>query len=263
MSTSLHVADHHLPTPCEEPGNPRGLLGVLGGMGPLATVDFMHKLLQSTAARSDQEHVPVLISSIPQIPDRTRAFCGEGSSPLSAMVACALRLKAAGVGLIVIPCNTAHLWFDDLHERVGVPMLHIVDSAIEGAVEQTAAGARIGLLATDATLASGLYVNRRAAGATSVQWLLPTAQEMLSLVMPGILAVKAGELASGRTLLLDAARALQKRGAAALVLGCTEIPVVLNDSNSPLPTIDATAALAKRAAQWSSTWRCAGRESAQ
>lgn len=230
-----------------------GLIGVLGGMGPLATVDFMQKLLLATPAHSDQEHVPALISSIPQIPDRTEAFRGEGASPLAAIVECGMRLKLAGAGLIVMPCNTAHLWFDDVRERVGVPMLHIVDAAIEQAMKLAGTNARLGLLATDATLASGLYINRKVqpAGSSAVQWLLPTAQEMLDLVMPGIAAVKAGQLGSGQALLLGAANALHQRGATALVMGCTEIPIVINDGNAPLPTVDATAALAQRAVGWS------------
>lgn len=230
-----------------------GLIGVLGGMGPLATIDFMQKLLLATPAHSDQEHVPALISSIPQIPDRTEAFRGAGTSPLAAIVECGMRLKLAGVGLIVMPCNTAHLWFDDVRERVGVPMLHIVDAAIEEAMKSVGPTARLGLLATDATLASGLYINRKAqpAGSSAVQWLLPTAQEMIDLVMPGIAAVKAGHLGAGQALLLGAANALHQRGATALVMGCTEIPIVLNDGNTPLLTVDATAALAERAVHWS------------
>lgn len=230
-----------------------GLVGVLGGMGPLATVDFMHKLLKATPANSDQEHVPTFVSSIPQIPDRTEAFRGEGLSPVGAIVECAIRLKQAGVGLIVMPCNTAHLWFDEIQSRVGVPMLHIVDAAIENALEHSGDRVHIGLLATDATLASGLYINRKPASMSGidVQWLLPTAMEMLELVMPGIAAVKAGDIDAGRALLLEAARALSQRGANTLVLGCTEIPIVLDDSNSQVPTVDATSALALRAVKWS------------
>src|SRR5690606_23936695 len=97
-------------TPGFGPGPLRGLIGVLGGMGPLATVDFMQKLVAATPASRDQEHVPALISAIPQIPDRTRAFQGHGASPLPAMLACARRLEAAGAGVIVMPCNTAHIW---------------------------------------------------------------------------------------------------------------------------------------------------------
>lgn len=229
------------------------VVGVLGGMGPLASLDFMHKMLAATPAVRDQEHVPVVLSSIPQVPDRTEAFRGEGDSPLAAMLASGRRLRDAGAGLIVMPCNTAHLWFDELQAGLGLPMLHLVDAALEDAVASAGAGARIGLLATDATLASGLYLNRPAS--QQVQWLLPTACEMLDWVMPGIQAVKAGHLNEASELLLRAAAALQRRGAAALVLGCTEIPLVLTTGNAPVPVVDATAALARRAVSWSLSQR--------
>ncbi|WP_349743272.1 aspartate/glutamate racemase family protein [Roseateles cavernae] len=229
------------------------VVGVLGGMGPLASLDFMHKMLAATPAARDQEHVPVVLSSIPQVPDRTEAFRGEGDSPLAAMLASGRRLRDAGAGLVVMPCNTAHLWFDELQAALGLPMLHLVDAALEDAVASAGLSARIGLLATDATLASGLYLNRPAS--QQVQWLLPTASEMLDWVMPGIQAVKAGRLDEAYALLLRAAAALQRRGASALVLGCTEIPLVLTPANAPVPVIDATAALARRAVSWSLSQR--------
>jgi aspartate racemase len=228
-----------------------GLIGVLGGMGPLATVDFMQKLARATPARIDQDHVPALVSSIPQIPDRTEAFRGKGPSPLEALVECAVRLEAAGVGMIVMPCNTAHLWFDDIRQRVGTPMLHIVDAAIQDALQRCGSHARIGLLATEATTASGLYVDRRPPGREAPKWVLPTDEEMAELVMPGIAEVKAGRLQSGRLLLENAASALRRRGAEALVLGCTEIPIVIDDDIAQLPTVDATDSLARRAVRWS------------
>ena len=195
-----------------------------------------------------------MVSSIPQVPDRTEAFRGAGASPLAAMIASGRRLADAGAGLVVMPCNTAHLWFDELQRELGLPMLHLVDAAIEDAAATTTGAPRVGLLATDATLASGLYMNRRA---SPVHWLLPTASEMLELVMPGISFVKGGELQRARELLHAAAQRLHQRGAHALVLGCTEIPLVLDAGNSPLPVIDATASLARRAVAWSLQQRAA------
>lgn len=230
-----------------------GLIGVLGGMGPLATVDFMQKVLLATPSISDQDHVPMVVSSIPQIPDRTAAFRGDGQSPLRAMVASGQRLARAGAGLIVVPCNTAHLWFAELQTAIGLPMLHLVDAALEDAVGMAGEGATVGLLCTDATLASGLYVNRTQYLKTTsgVQWALPTASEMLEWVMPGIEAVKSGQLDKGTACLTAAAQALVRRGAQVLVLGCTEIPLVLDSSNAPVPVVDATASLARRTVAWS------------
>lgn len=231
------------------------VLGILGGMGPLATVDFMSKVIAHTPAKQDQDHVPMVISSIPQVPDRTLAFRGEGDSPFDAMLKSAKRLVAAGVDSIVITCNTAHLWFDQIQSAINLPMIHIVDAALEKAIEQVGINPVLGLLATDATLASGLYINREVRNSNGervqVRWLLPTAVEMNEFVMPGILAVKAGNISEGQKLLAHAGNCLKLRGASALVLGCTEIPIVLTGESLGLPLIDATEALAEKAVSWS------------
>jgi len=228
-----------------------GVIGVLGGMGPAATIDFMHKVLAATPAERDQDHVPLVVSSVPQIPDRSAAFRGAGASPLAAMVASGRRLVDAGAGLVVIPCNTAHLWFADVQAALGVPMLHLIDAALAAAHAVVGPQAHLGLICTEATLASGLYRER----APLVRWVEPSAAEMRGWVMPGIAAVKAGARERGAQLLRRAADALAQRGAQALLLGCTEVPLVLARTNSPLPVIDATAALAQRAVAWSLSQR--------
>ena len=240
-----------MPKKCEK----MGILGILGGMGPLATVDFMSKVITHTPAKQDQDHIPILVSSIPQVPDRTLAFRGEGASPLEAMLENAKRLVVAGANGVVITCNTAHLWFDEIQKAINLPMIHIVDAAIGKAVEKAGPNPVLGLLATDATLASGLYINREVKSSNGeriqVRWLLPTAAEMSELVMPGILAVKAGNIKEGEALLSRAGNCLKQRGANALVLGCTEIPIVLNGEGLGIPLVDATDALAEKSVAWS------------
>ena len=98
----------------------RALLGVLGGMGPLATVDFLSKLIAETPAERDADHVPVLVYSVPQIPDRPAAILAGGASPLPEMLNGLRTLKAAGAACIAIPCNTAHYWYDALAREAGV-----------------------------------------------------------------------------------------------------------------------------------------------
>jgi aspartate racemase len=251
MSALLQAVMPGTDSRLEAPG--RGVVGVLGGMGPLATVDFLRKLVDATPAKIDQDHVPVVVSSIPQVPSRTAAYRGEGASPLPAMVESGRRLLSAGAELLVMPCNTAHLWFDDLQAALGVPMLHLVDVALDEVVATIGSPCRVGLLSTDATLASGLYPKRAARSGRfrDLHWELPTAGEMLGQVMPGVEAVKAGDLPRGRALLCEAARALVARGAQGIVLGCTEIPLVLGADDVEVPLVDATAVLARRAGQWS------------
>jgi len=232
-----------------------GLVGVLGGMGPLATVDFMTKVIESTPASCDQEHIPMIVSCIPQIPDRTQAYKGEGASPLNEMIANAKRLVDADAKVIAMACNTAHLWFEQLQKAVPVPILHIVDSAIEAIYKVDNSRPVVGLLATEATISSGLYVNRGNSTAKAqgkeLAWLLPTTKEIAEWVMPAISSIKGGDLKAGHTLLIKAVNALRDRGATAIIMGCTEIPLVLNSSDSDVPLVDPTQSLATMVVEWS------------
>ena len=213
-------------------------IGILGSMGPLATADFLAKLTHATPALCDQDHFPVTVESAPQIPDRIAALEGRGDDPLPALLAVARRLTGAGCDLIAMPCNTAHLWHDALRAQIGVPMLHIADAV---AAELKGAGT-VGLMGTTGTLSSGLY-QRRIGGA--VRWLLPDDTAMTAHVMPGIAAVKRGEMSAAAALLRPVVLELAARGADVIVLGCTEIPLAISAADAPVPVIDATAALAR------------------
>lgn len=212
-------------------------IGVLGGMGPLATADFLAKLAHATLGTRDQDHFPITVDSTPQIPDRVAALEGRGDDPLPALVAAA-RLHSAGCALIAMPCNTAHLWYDRLAARTALPIMHIADAVDHelGSVR------RVGLLATTATLQYRLFPARLG---EAREWLYPDPFELENFVMPGIAAVKAGNLARGRSLLGEAAKRLAARGAEVLVLGCTEIPLVVESGDVDVPLVDATRALAR------------------
>lgn len=230
------------------------IVGILGGMGPLATADFLRKLVERTPAARDQEHVPVVVYSVPQIPDRSEAILHHGPSPLAALLHGAEVLRRAGAGCIAIPCNTAHFWADEVAGRSALPVLHIADAVVDALAESAAAGATIGLLGTAGTLAAGIYQQRLEGRAYRV--LLPDADAVERLLMPGIRAVKRGDLATGSRLLTAAGRGLQARGAARLILACTEIPLALESvAAAGLPhCIDATACLAEACIAW---WRAA------
>ena len=227
-----------------------GMIGILGGMGPMATVDFMTKIIEQTPAQSDQDHLPLIVYSVPQIPDRTRSILGEGESPLPHLLRGLSVLRQAGAACIAMPCNTAHYWFDTLQRESGSVMLHIADAACQSVARQAAPGVGIGLLATSGTVEAGFYQQRlEAAGYACV---VPEAQEMSDWVMPGIAAVKQGALEQGGALLETAVASLRRRGAARVLLACTEIPVGLEHIHSlQLPhCVDATRALAEACVFW-------------
>lgn len=221
------------------------LIGVLGGMGPLATVDFLHKLIVALPASRDQEHVPTIVWNVPQIPDRQLALAGTGETPLPAMLAGIARLNAAGATRIVIPCNTAHLWFDALTADSSVPLIHIADAALAALARATSPAGPIGLIATRGALRAEIYQARFAA--QGIPFLTNTDAELDELFTPGCYAIKNYELERGGKLLEHAGRLLLERGASRLVLACTEVPIGLTHISSELLpiSIDSTLALAE------------------
>lgn len=223
------------------------ILGVLGGMGPLATVDFLQKLIEETPAQRDQDHIPVIVYSVPQMPDRPPAITGGGVSPLPHMLDGIHALKRAGATGIAIACNTAHFWYDDLAAQGGVPILHIADAACDA----LAAGVtHVGLLATDGTLAAGFYQKRLAALGKAC--LICGEEEQRTRVLPAIDLVKRNELARAHALALHGARHLLERGAQTIVVGCTELPLALDYKASSIAAqcVDATRALARACVRW-------------
>jgi aspartate racemase len=240
----------------------RGAIGVLGGMGPAATVDFYGKLVAGTPAERDQDHLPVFIHAVPQIPDRSAAFLSGGPSPREMLRRGAASLETAGASVIVMPCNTAHLWHDDIAAAVSVPVLHIVDPVVE-ALEQIYghdAPLATGLLATTATVMGRVYQQRVGDTNARIRWLVPEEEQQQRWVDAGIRAVKAGQVAAGRRLLSLAAHALVVQGARAIVLACTEVPLVLGKSTDGVPHLDSTQLLADAAIGWALRHAAADRE---
>ncbi len=226
------------------------MIGVLGGMGPLATVDFFSKVLAATPSKGDAEHVPLMIQSDPRIPPRPPAILAGGRSPLPELLAGRDRLIAAGATALAMPCNTAHYWYADLVKGCRVPFISIVTASIAEVGQLAAPGASIGIIATRATLAARIFdLALQRAGYFP---LLPSDDLMDTLVLPGIDLVKAGHAAQGGQLIAQAVQALLRQGAGAVVLACTETPLALDAVQSPLRSqcVDSTAALARACVAW-------------
>ncbi|WP_043834884.1 aspartate/glutamate racemase family protein [Muricoccus aerilatus] len=225
------------------------ILGVLGGMGPLASAEFMRQLTLLTPAERDQDHIPAILWSDPRVPDRTAARLGTGPDPLPALLRGIRGLEAAGCGAIAIPCNTAHGWIDGMRAATELPILHIVDAAAEALRRQGIGPGPIGVMGTAATLAMNLFQDGLRAGGWEVS--TPTEAEMARLVTPGIALVKANRVAESHAPLAEAAQALATRGARAVVLGCTEIPLgIAAGPAQAFPVIDTIEALALASIRW-------------
>ena len=226
------------------------MIGVLGGMGPLATADFFNKVIAATAAASDTDHVPLLIQSDPRIPPRPPAILGGGTSPLPALMAGRDRLIAAGALSLAMPCNTAHYWYADLARDCPVPFLSIVDAVFDELAVEVPNGVKVGLIATQAAMTAQIFDKRLVAQGYSV--LLPSEADMQARVSPAISLVKGGQPGQAAPLLEAAIRSLIARGASRIILACTETPVALEAVKSPLlaQCIDPTAALARLCVAW-------------
>jgi aspartate racemase len=218
------------------------MLGILGGMGPAATVDFMAKLVRLTPADCDQAHIPLLLSSLPQTPDRSAAILGTGPSPLPMLLVGLQRLIDGGAQAVVIPCNSSHHWFDQLQGHSAVPLLHIADATLEALATQGQAGPVV-LLATRGTLRSGFY-QRKLEGA-GYPWLLPTLA-LQAEVDAAISGIKEGAPDRAALALGRVWQDLAAVGVRAAILACTELPVAAELLPPPaFPVLDSNLELAR------------------
>lgn len=240
--------------PSEEP-----TIGILSGMGPYAGLDLAAKIHRLTRARTDQEHLPVALLSCPgRLPDRS-AFLLDSRrpSPVPALVEVARRLEAAGATVIGVPCNTAHAppIFDALRQGlraagVRARLLHMIEETVRFVAEASAAR-RVGVLSSLGVYRLGLY--RDALKKSGFAAVRPDEDVQTGLVTPaifdagyGIKAQSAPVTPRARAALLEAVDHLKSKGADAVVLGCTELPLALPErAASGLPLIDPTTMLAR------------------
>lgn len=227
------------------------MLGVLGGMGPLASAQFMLRLTLLTPAERDQDHVPAVLWSDPRVPDRAAAWSGTGPDALPTLVRGLRGLATAGCGAVAVPCNTAHGWIDGMRAATDLPILHIVEAAAADLRRQAVPKGRVAVMGTAATLEMRLYQDRLAAAGWPC--IEPTVEEMARLVLPAIAAVKANRVPDAYAPLVEAVQALRARGAQAVILGCTEIPLGLQagpHGELDVPLVDTIDALARASIAW-------------
>ena len=219
-------------------------VGILGGMGPDATVTMFQNILRVTPARSDQDHLRILIYNNPKIPDRTAAICHHAPDPLPALIASARLLEQAGVDFIVIPCVTAHYFYEGIRTAVTIPILHIVKETLQFASEHYPECTTLGLLSTMGTVRTGLF--QRFSKEWGIRILTPPETMIQHHVMQAIYQVKAGAVSGEPTKQLHyAAEHLIQSGAQAIIAGCTEIPLALTERDVSTPFLDPLKILAR------------------
>jgi aspartate racemase len=236
-------------------------LGVVGGVGPAATVDFLAKVVRSTPARRDQDHLRLLVEQNPQIPDRTEHLVGDGMDPTLALYATCKKLQAGEADLIAIPCNTAHAFVEAIQSELSIPIMNMLTVTVKHIRETFPHLRKVGLLATSGTVSSGVY--RRALEDHGLQEVVPS-PDMQARVMNAIYGpegVKAGFTSPSSVADLDAAiDELVTQGVEVIILGCTELPLLLPNaervtaSGNRVTLVDPTDILAKRCVAAAMMW---------
>ena len=220
------------------------IVGVIGGLGPEATLDFFGKVLEATTAATDQEHLHLIIDNNPGAPDRTAAVAGNGPSPAPSLARTAIRLEQAGAEVLVMVCNTAHAFSSAITDVVQIPFLNIIEVTCEAAVKAVPSLRRVGVLATEGALTAGLYEDEfRSRGIEHLALEGDSRAEFMDLIMRVKAGDKSDEVRNGMRL---RAHELIDRGAEVIIAGCTEVPLVLQREDLSCPLVNSTDALVKR-----------------
>ena len=217
-------------------------IGILGGMGPLATADLFEKITLLTKAETDRDHIRVYIDSNANIPDRTAAILNSGPDPVPEMASALRNLEACGADCVIMPCNTAHYFLPRLQAMTEIPFLSILTAAAEACKAQFP-GKTVGILATRGTLAANLY--QEALAQAGVPYLVPDApaqDALMRVIYDGVKAGKGPD--SYRADFLTVLEQMSAGGAEVFLLGCTELPPAFELYHLDYPNVDPTLELA-------------------
>jgi len=195
------------------------IVGIIGGMGPLSTVEFLKRIVEKTPAEKDQDHIRIIVDFNSKVPDRTAHILGKGESPLSYLLDSVDRLTKAGVDVIFISCNTAHYYIEDMRRRSSVPIVDLVEEGLK--ILKKRGINKILLLATEGTIRSGIY---RIRGEKVGIEVVDPDDHMLNTTMKVIYSVKSGKIDDAKKHWKELSKSLKE--GLEILLGCTELPVV-------------------------------------
>lgn len=220
-------------------------IGIIGGMGPEATIDVFAKMVAATPSRRDQDHLRIIIDNNPKVPSRFRFIMGRGENPLPYLIKMAKKLERYGADFLLIPCNAAHHFYSQIQKEVSIPILHISEETRKYIRSMKSKPRRVGLMASGSTVKVDVY--QRVFQGSKIELVLPNAKDQ-QVISEAIYSFKKGIRTKRlETSLMNVAHSLVKAGAEAIILGCTELPVVLKGVKSSIRFIDANEVLARAA----------------
>lgn len=215
--------------------------GIIGGMGPEATIDLMQKIIAHTPALDDIDHIHCIVDNNPKIPSRIRAILGDGEDPGSVMVEIGRKLEAYGADFLVIPCNTAHYYYNAVAEAVSVPVINMIGLVVDNVCKSFPEIGRIGVLGSTTIVKTALY--EQAFRTRGVEVIYPD-EHIQSQLFELIRAVKRGKTGiDSRKRFVTIGEHLQQKGVKQGILGCTELGIIAGDE-FPLSFVDAAEQLA-------------------
>ena len=220
------------------------ILGILGGMGPLATADLFKKVVQMTEADRDQDHIYVLVDSNPAIPNRTLYLIGKGESPLKHLIDSAKKLESMKANCIIMPCNTAHFFYDDIVKAINTPFLNMIEETAKKISRKHGHIKKVGLLATEGTCKSRLY--EKIFTNYGIEIVKPDDKHQ-DYITKLINNVKKGHFNIDISGVYETIENLKEQNAEIFILGCTELPIAFQVFNIKEKTVDPTATLAESA----------------
>jgi len=221
-------------------------VGILGGMGPLATVEFFRRLVEATPAQSDQEHLHILIDDDPSVPNRTHALLHNGQSPVPTLQAMARRLEIAGAELLAMPCNTAHAYIAEIRASVSIPVVDMIEETVSSVDCES-----VGVLATDGAIDTKLY--QRVFGAHGIATITPKPADQ-EAVMGVIARIKAGcKSSSEQRGIEEIVERIRAAGGQAVIVACTELSL-LSGTHMPIRWIDALDRLVQGTLRAAGVW---------
>ena len=220
----------------------RKILGVIGGLGPIATAHFMELVINMTDVQTDQEHLPVIVYNMPFIPDRTAYILDNTKeNPLPMMLTIGKALQEQGADCIAVPCVTAHYFMDTLEAGVSVPLINGVRETVAHLKENGIQ--KVGIMATDGTIQSGIFHKElEKQGLQPIAPLAAAQADVMHLIFNNVKAGKPAEMDR----FLSATEDLRAQGAQAIVLGCTELSLIKRDEKIGAGFIDAMEVLARQ-----------------
>ena len=224
-------------------------IGILRGMGPEATSELFSLIIKNTKACIDQDHIPVIIINNPKIPDRSLFILGKGPSPIKMLIEGALKLEQMGADIILIPCNTAHYFLTQIIEKIHVPVIDMIKETARYVLYKYPKIKRFGLLTTSGVYKTAIY--KEAFEDIGLDIINPDFlyQQQNMTAIYGINGIKAGFKTIPGKILLRSVANLIKKGAGAIISGCTEISLVLEQSQINIPLINPLKILAVKSVQ--------------